>query len=134
MVSRTGQPGSVQVEIEQANSEFSREFATADAGAVAAMYTDTAKVFPPHAALVEGLPAIEQFWKRAMRSIKNVTLQTLEVESFEDTAIEDGAATLFGPDGSVVDHGKYLVVWKRVSGKWRLHRDCWNSNDPLPPH
>jgi hypothetical protein len=20
-------------------------------------------------------------------------------------------------------------VWKRVAGKWRLHRDCWNSSD-----
>lgn len=22
---------------------------------------------------------------------------------------------------------KYVVVWKRVDGQWRLHRDIWNT-------
>ena len=22
---------------------------------------------------------------------------------------------------------KYLVVWKRLNGKWLLHRDIWNA-------
>ena len=35
------------------------------------------------------------------------------------------------PDGqSVTDIGKYLVVWKREGGAWRLHIDIWNTNAP----
>jgi hypothetical protein len=22
---------------------------------------------------------------------------------------------------------KYVVVWKKVGGQWRLHRDIWNA-------
>lgn len=33
-------------------------------------------------------------------------------------------------DGTVADRGKYIVVWKRVGGKWLLHRDIWNTSMP----
>ena len=26
-----------------------------------------------------------------------------------------------------IDSIKYLVVWKRLKGKWLLHRDIWNA-------
>jgi hypothetical protein len=29
---------------------------------------------------------------------------------------------------AVHDDGKYLVIWKRDQGKWRLHRDIWTTN------
>ena len=25
---------------------------------------------------------------------------------------------------------KYLVVWKRENGEWKVLYDCWNSNRP----
>jgi ketosteroid isomerase-like protein len=25
--------------------------------------------------------------------------------------------------------GRYVVVWKRVDGRWLLHRDTWNSSE-----
>jgi ketosteroid isomerase-like protein len=31
------------------------------------------------------------------------------------------------------DRGKTLNVWKRqADGSWKLHRDIWNSNMPIP--
>lgn len=123
--------GDPRQDIERANSAFSAAYAGGDASALAGMYTDEAKLFPPHGQIVDGREAIQRFWKAAMDSgIKNLNLKTAEVESLGDTVVEAGTATLFGADNKVVDNGKYLVVWKRVGGKWRLHRDCWNSNDP----
>jgi hypothetical protein len=28
----------------------------------------------------------------------------------------------------MIDEGKYVVVWKRVGGQWKLHRDIWTSS------
>jgi uncharacterized protein (TIGR02246 family) len=117
--------------IEQANADFAAAYAKGDPKAVAAMYTENARLLPPNARLVEGRNPIEQFWKGVMDAgIKAIELHTVEVESFGNTIVEQGTATLYGSDQAVVDKGKYLVVWKRVDGKWKLHRDCWNSSEP----
>ncbi len=37
-------------------------------------------------------------------------------------------------DGSKnVDKGKYIVVWKKENGDWKVWRDIWNSDNPPPP-
>lgn len=64
--------------------------------------------------------------------IANVELKAVEIESFSDSILESGRSTLRGPGDTVLDRGKYLVLWKRVAGKWKLQRDCWNSSDARP--
>ena len=122
--------GDVRKEIEQVNGGFAAAYAKGDAAAVAALYTAGAKLFPPGGPIVDGRAGIEQFWQSVMGSgIKNIELRTAEIEVFGDTVVENGSATLCS-NGGVANRGKYLVVWKRVEGKWLLHRDCWNSNGP----
>jgi uncharacterized protein (TIGR02246 family) len=119
--------------IEAANSEFSAAYRRGDVRAVAAFYTERGQLFPPHAKLVSGRPAIEEFWKAAMDSgAKSVELKTREVDAFGDSAVESGTYTLSGKNGEPLDRGKYLVLWKRLASGWRLHRDCWNSDESPP--
>jgi ketosteroid isomerase-like protein len=33
---------------------------------------------------------------------------------------------LVAKDGKV-DQARYVVVWKREGGRWKLHRDIWNA-------
>jgi hypothetical protein len=40
-------------------------------------------------------------------------------------AVEDGAVRLVAADGTASE-SRYVVVWKGVDGRWRLHRDIWN--------
>jgi ketosteroid isomerase-like protein len=42
-----------------------------------------------------------------------------------DTAHEVGEAILTLESGAFT--GKYVVVWKKIGGQWRLHRDIWNA-------
>ena len=37
--------------------------------------------------------------------------------------------TTFKADGSVLEQGKSLVIWKRVDGQWLAYIDIFNSND-----
>lgn len=119
--------------IQQANADFGEAYAKSDPKAVAQMYTEKARLLPPNAKVVDGRNAIEKFWKGVMDAgIKTIELKTVEIELFGNTIVEQGTATLYGDDKVVVDNGKYLVVWKRNDGKWKLHRDCWNSSEPAP--
>jgi ketosteroid isomerase-like protein len=61
-----------------------------------------------------------------------LTLTAVEVEAHGDTAHEVGTWVLKAKDGTAVDNGKYIVIWKKEGGQWRLHRDIWNSSTPPP--
>lgn len=54
-------------------------------------------------------------------------LNTIEVEDSSDTAIQTGKYTLCNTNGAI-DSGKYIVIWKKQDGEWRLHKDIWNSS------
>jgi ketosteroid isomerase-like protein len=40
-----------------------------------------------------------------------------------------GRYTLYAGDNDV-DKGKYVLIWKREAGQWRIHRDIVNSSRP----
>jgi ketosteroid isomerase-like protein len=64
--------------------------------------------------------------------IKEAKLEIVEVEGHGDTAIEGSTFTLHGEGGQLLDRGKYIVIWKREEGQWKLHRDIFNSSMPAP--
>lgn len=119
--------------IEEANAAFAAAFGKGDAKGVAEMYTEGGQLLPPNEEIVAGRAAIEKFWRAAMAGgIVGLELTTTEIESFGDSIVELGKATVFGKGAEVLDQGKYVVLWKKVGGKWKLHRDCWNSSRGAP--
>ena len=119
--------------IEAANAKFSADYAKGDAAAVAAHYTATGQAFPPNGEIARGREAIQKVWRGAMDAgVKSVKLVTLEVEAHGDTAHEVGTYVLMGDGGKQLDSGKYVVIWKREGGQWKLHRDIWNTSMPAP--
>ncbi len=39
--------------------------------------------------------------------------------------------TFSDKDEKELEKGKYIVLWKKEEGKWKLFRDCYNSDMPL---
>jgi ketosteroid isomerase-like protein len=35
---------------------------------------------------------------------------------------------MFAADNKSLDKGKYVAVWKKENGTWKMYRDIWNSN------
>ena len=130
-VAAVAQTASPRAAIDAANAKFSADFAKGDANAVASHYTATAWAFPPNGEIAKGREAITKVWKGAMDAgIKQVQLTTLEVEAHGDVAHEVGTYVLMGEGGKQLDSGKYVVVWKKDGGQWKLHRDIWNTACP----
>lgn len=103
-----------------------------DGAAIAAVYSEDATVMPPGSEPVEGRVAIQTFWQGAIDEIPGTTeeLETAHVQVIGDKAIEVGSYKNTGPDGEHLDHGKYVVVWKKVDGEWKIDRDIFNSSMP----
>lgn len=130
----SSQPGILQKpifdEIVAANQPFMEAFGNQDAEAMGAAYTQDAQLLPPNGDFVNGREAVADFWGFLFSlGFDGVILETIEVTGTGSLANEVGLFTLFN-NGQVFDTGKYIVVWKKVQGKWYLHRDIWNSSNP----
>ncbi|PTX21122.1 uncharacterized protein (TIGR02246 family) [Pontibacter mucosus] len=120
---------SIGAEIRRANEKFMEAFAEGNAAVIADLYTDEGMLLPAGMEALSGKLAVQEFWRGAMRmGIKSVKLETVEVQPCENTAIEMGNYTLSGEGGAMLDKGKYIVIWHRQDGEWKLHRDIWNTN------
>jgi len=120
--------------IEAANKGFLAAYAKHDAAGVAGFYSTTAEAFPPGADVVKGRAAIQKMWQEVMDSgIAAAELKTTEVHAEGNFAYEVGAYAMKLKDGTVADRGKYVVVWLKEGGQWKLHRDIWNTTMPRPP-
>ena|SRR5690349_7814943 len=119
----------VQEDIKSANQQFEKRFANGDATGMASLYTQDALLMPPGAPPQQGQNAIGVFWKMVMEmGIKTARLTTRQIDELGETAIEVGEYELGGQDGQSLDRGKYIVVWKKEKGNWRLDKDIWNTS------
>ena len=119
----------IGTEIIRINHVFENTFAQGDAAALAALYTETGMLLPAGSSAIQGRKGIQEYWQQAMNmGVKQVKLHTIEVEDLEITAVELGSYTLNAENGNELDHGKYLAIWKKESGNWKLQRDIWTSS------
>lgn len=119
--------------IESADEVFMETFRKGDAAGLATLYTEEGQLMPPNAGFQIGRQAIQAFWQAAMDAgIKEARIRIREVEAHGDTAIEVSDYTLHGEGGAELDAGKFIVIWKREDGRWRLHRDIFNSSKAAP--
>jgi uncharacterized protein (TIGR02246 family) len=130
-MSTTEQQTDVRAAIEAATKQFIDAFRRRDAAGCARVYAEEAAVLPPNAEIVRGRQAIQQAWQGAIDAgLTDGRIETLEVESAGDLAYEVGRLTLYAGENHVADEGKYIVIWKREAGQWKVYRDIWNSSRP----
>lgn len=124
----------VRVTIEAANQKFMDALAAKDSAAIASMYSSEARLLPPNEPPVEGRDNIKNFWQGLIDGGLTAKLVTDEVHDMGDVAAEVGTFNIVRTDGKEIDKGKYIVLWIKENGKWKLHRDMWSSNSlPAAP-
>lgn len=104
-----------------------------DATASAGFYAADGAMLPADGQIAQGTAAITVAWQ-GLLGMKNVQLTfgptQVTVASANDMAYEIGTYELsFDSDkGPVEDVGKYVVVWKKVGGDWKVAADISNSD------
>lgn len=125
----------IRSEIEEENKKFGEGFRQGDAGKIAELYTDQARLLPPNHDLIKGKEGIKAFWAGAMQmGVKDVVLSSVDVMIMGDYVCEIGEYRLTiqsERQDTMEDQGKYLVIWKQENqGTWKLHIDIWNTSKP----
>ncbi len=118
--------------IDATNTAMANAVNSGDTTAVASFYTSDAVVMPANMPALSGVGAISSFFSEGIRAgMKDFKLEATEVFGNDEMLTEVGTYTLsFGPEK---DKGKYIVIWKKEGGKWKLFRDIFNSDNPPPP-
>ena len=120
-----------KAEIVDANKEFMKLFAVNDSVGLSNLYSQDAKFMMNGTPAIIGRKNIQSTLSGIMKSgVSSVNLITIEVWGTENFVTEEGELSLFVGD-TEVDQGKYIILWKKEEGKWKLFRDIFNSN--LPP-
>ena len=95
-------------EIEQRVREFEAAFNRRDAAALAAMYTEDARLLPPGSEMVSGRSAIQEFWQGAFdMGVSGGELRPQQIEARDDLAYE---------------------MSRQTGGAWQMAVDIWNGN------
>ena len=119
-----------KTEIETSNKEFMAFVAAGDSVGLANLYTQDAKFMMNGAPSFIGKENIQSIFSGIINSgISRVDLVTVEVWGNENLITEEGELTLYAGE-NVADKGKYMVLWKKVDGNWKLFRDIFNSDMP----
>lgn len=103
-----------------------------DFGALSRVYTRGARLMPPGAPMVTGIPGIAGYWKGAAAAlgVTRVKLHTVELTVTGDTAQELGRVEIFTRSGGDAPlRSKYVVLWKREDGAWKWDVDCFNMDE-----
>jgi ketosteroid isomerase-like protein len=123
-------PESVRSGMQQANDLFSSAVVrNRQIDALDNIYTVDARILPPGADLIQGLPQIKSFWQQAIvgLAVKDAKLTTVDAQMVGDSVIEVGRADLILDGGQTVA-AKYVVHWIQEDGTWKWHTDIWNMN------
>ena len=118
-------------DIQATNRVFEEEvIGRRDFGALERVYTRNARLLPPGAPTVTGRDAVADFWRGAVAAmnVQSLRLHTLSLDVFGAQAQEVGRAELAVEGGGAPMALKYVVLWKREDGGWRMDVDIWNAD------
>ena len=117
-------------EVEEAIMAWQTAWNAGDGAGVAALYTDDAILLPPGSDPVQGREAIQAFWQGTIDASEGdrAELQSKEVHSHGQMAVQIGRWAVVGSDGEQLNHGSFLHVWKKTDRGWKTVRDIWNSS------
>jgi ketosteroid isomerase-like protein len=110
---------------------FSKAYMDGDINALVNMYTEDGKIFPNNRKIMSGKNDLTSYWtipEGVDVLYHKVTPDEIHIEN--DTAYDYGyyeGKTLTKDKKEVSWQGKYLIVWKKVNGDWKIYLDIWNN-------
>jgi uncharacterized protein (TIGR02246 family) len=118
--------------IETAGETFVMAMNKGDSITLANCYTTDAKMMRPNEKSVIGRTEIRKVFSGWIKSgMPTFTMKTIEIWGNEEMMAAEEEWAFSDKDGKILDSGKSIELFKKEDGKWRLYRDCYNSDMPL---
>lgn len=110
---------------------FSQYVMNADYDQIMTYYTTDGKIFPNNRPIIEGQKAIRAYWvlpegvKTVHHKVTASEIKIIGDEAYDYGHYEGRTRYQNGEEGSW--KGKYVIVWKKVDGDWKMYLDIWNA-------
>jgi uncharacterized protein (TIGR02246 family) len=107
-----------------------------DAASMAALFVDNGVAFRKNQEPTVGITAINDLFTRDHKQnpkvVSNWITDRVEISTSGDLAIEYGSWTDTGAGltGTEEDHGKYVTVYRKINGTWKVSADISVSTKP----
>lgn len=124
-----------QDDIGQLHAAFTKAFNAKDASAMAALYTDDAILLPPNQPEVKTAIGVGTYSRQMFSNPTSpgILLNVNDVQVLGGGwAFCTGFYTLLDAGGHTLDRGKLLEVLKQTDKGWKIHRDSFSSDMPMP--
>lgn len=109
-------------EIESRLREYESHLKNGDSMALGNMYMENAEIIPS----VVGRENITKVFGSMIRGgTTGSSFKTTHLWGNEQLLVEDGTGTWYHTNGTAVGSGRYLLVWEKDDGKWKILRDTW---------
>ena len=120
---------------DETNKKFSALMLENDLEGMLEYYADNPISLPSYQPMLRGLDAMRESHKQQHEQggmeITAFELTATDVIANGNMAIEIGTYTIsmtIPEMGAMDDHGKYMNVWEKQGGDWKLRADMWNTD------
>ena len=120
--------------IAKSNAIYFQAFVRNDSSIFINSYAEDACILAPNAPAVCGQEAIAKFFRAGYQDygLRNGKFITINVYGEgKEYVTEEGLWQSFNAKGELFDDGKFLVLWKKTKGGWKMFRDSFSSNRTL---
>jgi AraC family transcriptional regulator len=112
-----------EAQIRAASEALREAVQKGDADRLVEMYTPDAQLIMAGKTVV-GREAVRAHIAFAMAAgVRDFRLDEQELFVGDEIAVETGRATFGDAAGSKMATSRYMTLWKRIDGRWRIHRD-----------
>jgi len=122
-------------DLEKASSEIASRLriyedamAHGDSVAFGNLYAEDAEIFHDGSPSTIGRKNIIKVFEGWVRDSVTGAFTTTGLWGNEDLLVEQGTGYFAHATGKWKATGKYLLVWKKVDGEWKVFRDTWFSD------
>lgn len=110
---------------------FSKYIMDSNYDMIWASYTKDAKIFPNNRKILTGKDSILGYWRLpeglqiAHHKLMPEEIKIIGKEAYDYGYYEGTTRKADGEESSW--KGKYVVVWRKEDGKWKMYLDIWNG-------
>jgi uncharacterized protein (TIGR02246 family) len=125
--------------IHDADASWLKAAQARDAAAEAAVFATDGVAYREHVDPLVGPAAYEAFTVKLYadnpKQIGTWTTEAIQVADSGDLAVQTGQfhVTGIGPKGDGEDKGRFVTVWKKVAGQWKVADDIGSTTMPAAP-
>lgn len=121
----------VKAEIIALEKSWDTYYNSGDLDSLLQLYADDAVRLPSNKSIIVGKEAIKKGMENEIANRKKGftnTSETIDVFGDENTVTEIGKTIRKDASGTIKSTGKYILIWKKVNGKFVTVREMWNDD------